>query len=38
MRAQRYCDHWVLRCDTEEEVQQWVSVMRELCPSYFNNV
>jgi hypothetical protein len=29
-------DHWVLRCDTEEELQQWVSVMRELCPSCFN--
>lgn len=32
----RYRDHWVLRCDTEEELQQWVSVMRDLCPSCFN--
>jgi hypothetical protein len=35
-RSQRYRDHWVLRCDTEEELQQWVGVMRELCPSCFN--
>ena len=37
-RVLRYRDHWVLRCDTEEELQQWVSIMHELCPSSFKNM
>ncbi len=34
-RQQMYRDHWVLRCDTEEELQDWVSVITSLCPSCF---
>jgi len=34
-RQQMYRDHWVLRCDTEEELQQWVNVITALCPSCF---
>jgi hypothetical protein len=33
----RYRNHWVLRCDTEEELRIWVSAMFELCPSCFQN-
>lgn len=36
-RQQMYRDHWVLRCDTEEELQQWVGVIATLCPSCFVN-
>ena len=34
-RQSRYRDHWVLRCDTDEELQEWVSVVTALCPSCF---
>eukprot|EP00598_Pedospumella_elongata_P016830 CAMPEP_0185016506 /NCGR_PEP_ID=MMETSP1098-20130426/100407_1 /TAXON_ID=89044 /ORGANISM="Spumella elongata, Strain CCAP 955/1" /LENGTH=482 /DNA_ID=CAMNT_0027545711 /DNA_START=31 /DNA_END=1479 /DNA_ORIENTATION=+ len=34
-RQQMYRDHWVLRCDTEEELQDWVNVITSLCPSCF---
>ena len=34
-RQQMYRDHWVLRCDTDEELQEWVSVVTALCPSCF---
>jgi len=34
-KQSRYRDHWVLRCDTEEELLQWVQVMKDLCPSSF---
>jgi len=34
-RQQMYRDHWVLRCDTDEELQEWVSVVTSLCPSCF---
>ena len=34
-RQQMYRDHWVLRCDTEEELHRWVSVITALCPSCF---
>jgi hypothetical protein len=33
----RYRNHWVLRCDTEEELRIWVGAMFELCPSCFQN-
>lgn len=33
--AQMHRNHWVLRCDTEEELQQWVSVINAMCPSCF---
>jgi hypothetical protein len=28
-------NHWVLRCDTEEELEIWVGSIRDLCPSCF---
>lgn len=34
-KQSRYRDHWVLRCDTEEELQHWVHIMQDLCPSSF---
>jgi len=34
-KQSRYRDHWVLRCDTEEELQLWVHMMQDLCPSSF---
>lgn len=34
-KQSRYRDHWVLRCDTEEELLQWVQAMQDLCPSSF---
>jgi hypothetical protein len=37
MRAERYRDHWVLRCDTEEELQLWVGAVRDVCPSCFKS-
>lgn len=37
-RQTRYRDHWVLRCDTEEELQTWVRFMEELCPSAFQQI
>jgi hypothetical protein len=35
LRQAMYRDHWVLQCDTEEELLLWVCTMRELCPSCF---
>ena len=35
-RQQIYRDHWVLQCDTEEELLQWVAAIRDLCPSCFH--
>eukprot|EP01032_Pedospumella_encystans_P016553 gene16553-18883_t len=37
-KQSRYRDHWVLRCDTEEELQQWVHMMQDLCPSSFQSM
>ncbi len=34
----RYRDHWVLRCDTEEELQHWVHMMQDLCPSSSHSI
>jgi hypothetical protein len=34
-RQSKYRDHWVLRCDTEQELQLWVSCMHEVCASCF---
>ncbi len=34
-KQSRYRDHWVLRCDTEEELLLWVQAMKHLCPSSF---
>ena len=35
-KQQIYRDHWVLQCDTEEELLQWVAAIRDLCPSCFH--
>jgi hypothetical protein len=35
LRQAMHRDHWVLQCDTEEELLLWVCTMRELCPSCF---
>ena len=37
-KQSRYRDHWVLRCDTEEELQHWVHMMQDLCPTSFRPV
>ena len=37
-KQSRYRDHWVLRCDTEEELQRWVHMMQDLCPSSFQSM
>eukprot|EP01032_Pedospumella_encystans_P018117 gene18117-20634_t len=37
-KQSRYRDHWVLRCDTEEELQHWVHMMQDLCPSSFRQI
>ena len=31
----QFRNHWVLSCDTEEEMQIWVGIMQEVCPSCF---
>lgn len=28
-------NHWVLRCDTEEELEIWLASIRDVCPSCF---
>jgi hypothetical protein len=38
LRQAMYRDHWVLQCDTEEELLLWVCTMRELCPSCFRTL
>ena len=37
-KQQIYRDHWVLQCDTEEELLQWVAAIRDLCPSCFRGL
>lgn len=29
-------NHWLLRCDTEEELEIWLTCIREVCPSCFD--
>jgi hypothetical protein len=37
MDRSQFRNHWLLRCDTEEELGIWVSLMQELCPSCFKD-
>ena len=30
-------NHWLLRCDTEDELNLWVETMRVICPSAFQD-
>lgn len=32
-RKARLRNHWLLRCDTEEELDIWVAAIKETCPS-----
>lgn len=34
VRAQ-FRNHWILRCDTEEELEIWLNIIKEVCPSCF---
>jgi len=34
VRAQ-FRNHWILRCDTEEELEIWLNIIRDVCPSCF---
>ena len=35
LRAQ-FRNHWILRCDTEEELEIWLSAIHDVCPSCFS--
>ena len=35
--TQKFRNHWLLRCDSEEELEIWLGALREVCPSCFKS-